>query len=422
MAEKTEAKDGTASEAAEPAVATAKSSNGGKKAKGSKAKKKRPKRAKKPSGDEEGRTRTARPYPASSFTDALQLGEAIMKFAAGDRVRRLTLLEKMNKSPNSGATKMMITNSGKYDITSGSYAAEHLELSEKGKTVVDTQKPERERRQASFDLAIAGIPPFKLLYDHYKDKRLPEREVMKDVLKDSSIEVPDLDECVDTFTVNAKDVGLLKTIGGAETLVAVEQVLEEMPNDNEVNSNTLPLAAKMAPPVVKKVAAGKDTPADWQKICFYITPIGAEDSVERKHADLFMSSLIQPAFEELGLTVVRADQIGEPGMITTQVLEYLKRSRLAIADLSYLNPNVFYEVALRHALRLPVVQVIRKADRLPFDVNQSRTLTFDTTDIYTLIPKLQTYRAEIANQARKALEDPESVGNPVSVFYPDFYK
>ena len=59
-------------------------------------------------------------------------------------------------------------------------------------------------------------------------------------------------------------------------------------------------------------------------------------------------------------------------MITTQVLEYLKKSKLAIADLSYLNPNVFYEVALRHALRLPVVQLIRKADRLPFDVNQSR--------------------------------------------------
>ena len=47
-------------------------------------------------------------------------------------------------------------------------------------------------------------------------------------------------------------------------------------------------------------------------------------------------------------------------MITSQVLEYLKRSRLAVADLSYLNPNVFYEVALRHALRLPVVQLIER--------------------------------------------------------------
>lgn len=362
-------------------------------------------------------TRKARPYPASSFTDALLLGEGIMKHAAGEKVRRLTLLQKMDKSPNSGPTKMMITNSGKYGITKGSYAAEYLELTEKGRAAVDPARPPRERRQASFDLAVDGVAPFKLLYDHYKDKRLPEREVIKDVLTDSEIDVPDPDECADTFTVNVKDLDLLRTIGGAETLVSIGQVVEELPNDD-----TGPKQSRSVVTEVKKVVAGTEAPGDWQKICFYITPIGADDSQERRHSDLFMSSLVQPALEELGLTVVRADQIGEPGMITSQVLEYIKRSRLAIADLSYLNPNVFYEVALRHALRLPVVQLIRKADRLPFDVNQSRTLVFDTSDIYSLVPKLQTYRAEIANQARKALEDPESVGNPVSVFFPEFYK
>ena len=342
-----------------------------------------------------------------------------MKHASGDKVRRLTLLQKMNKSPTSGPTKTMITNSGKYGITKGSYVAEYLELTEKGRAAVDAAKAPRERRQASFDLAVHSVAPFKLLYDQYKDKRLPEREVMKDVLKDSEITIPDLDECVDTFTVNVKDLDLLRTIGGAETLVSIEQVVEELPGEDIKSQQNCSVAALA---LVKKIVEGTDAPVDWGKICFYITPIGNDDSEERKHSDLFMSSLVQPALEELGLTVVRADQIGEPGMITSQVLEYLKRSRLAIADLSYLNPNVFYEVALRHALRLPVVQLIRKADRLPFDVNQSRTLVFDTSDIYTLVPKLQTYRAEIANQARKALEDPESVGNPVSVFFPDFYK
>lgn len=364
------------------------------------------------------RGRKARPYPASSFTDALPLGEAIMKHAAGEKVRRLTLLQQMDKSPNSGPTKMMITNSGKYGITSGSYAAEHLELTETGRAAVDTSGSPRERRRSAFALAVESVPPFKLLYDQYKGKRLPEREVMKDVLRDSSIEVPDVDECVDTFTVNVKDLDLLRTIGGAETLVSIEQVVEELPS-GEGGSKP----AKQHRPSAETSTAPESVAArDWKNICFYITPIGSDDSEERKHADLFTSSLVQPALAELGLTLVRADNIGEPGMITSQIIEYLKRSRLAIADLSYLNPNVFYEVALRHALRLPVVQLIRKADRLPFDVNQSRTLVFDTSDIYTLVPKLQTYRSEIANQARKALEDPESVGNPISVFFPEFYK
>lgn len=367
---------------------------------------------------ESARTRRTRPYPASSFEDALSLGEAIMQYAAGEKVRRLTLMQHMNKSPGSGATKMMITNSNKYGITSGGYSAEHLELTDKGKIVVNPARPERERRKAAFDLAVAGVAPFALLYDHYKGKRLPDREVIKDVLRDSTIEVPDLDECVDTFIVNVKGLDLLRTLGGAETLISIDQVIDE------VTEKTAD--ASVAKAVNTHQVAGasnlKEDTIEWSKICFYITPIGSEDSIERKHADLFMSSLVQPALEELGLTVVRADHIGDPGMITTQVLEYLKRSKLAVADLSYLNPNVFYEVALRHALRLPVVQLIRKSDRLPFDVNQSRTLVFDTTDIYSLIPKLQTYRAEIANQARKAIDDPESVGNPISVFYPDFYK
>jgi hypothetical protein len=352
-----------------------------------------------------------------------------MFLAAGEKVRRLTLLEKMGKSTSSSGTRMMITNSSKYGITIGSYTSEYFELTPSGAIIVNPSRPERERRQATFELGIAGIASFNVLYDHYKGKRLPDREVIKDVLRDSGMQVPDLDECVDTFIVNAKDLGLLRTIGGAETLVTIDQVLEELPSasadDNALPSRSVqgPMAQiQTAPLNFIKQSQDTSTATDWEKVCFYITPIGGEDSIERKHSDLFLSSLVQPALEELGLTVVRADQIGEPGMITTQVLEYLKRSRLAIADLSYLNPNVFYEVALRHALRLPVVQLIRKADRLPFDVNQSRTLVFDTSDIYSLVPKLQTYRAEIANQARKALDDPESVGNPVSVFYPEFYK
>lgn len=372
------------------------------------------------------RARTARPYPASSFLDALTLGDAIMRFASGDKVRRLTLLQQMNKSPTSGTTKMMITNSGKYGITSGSYAAEYLELTEIGRVAVDSSAPPNNRMKAAFDLAVAGVAPFKVLYDHYKGKRLPEREIMKDVLLDSAIEVPDLDECVDTFTVNVKDLKLLRTIGGAETLISIEQALEEaardgLPDGEDGGIPVVSTHAASAPSEKRRISIEQSKSLDWSKICFYITPIGSDDSEERKHSDLFMSSLVQPALEELGLTVIRADGIGEPGMITSQILEYLKRSKLAIADLSYLNPNVFYEVALRHALRLPVVQIIRKADRLPFDVNQARTLVFDTSDIYSLVPKLQTYRAEIATQARRAIEDPESVGNPVSVFYPDFY-
>ena len=96
------------------------------------------------------------------------------------------------------------------------------------------------------------------------------------------------------------------------------------------------------------------------------------------------------------------------------------RSRLAIVDLSHHNPNAFYEMAIRHACKLPVVQISRKADRLPFDVNQVRTVVIDTTDIYSLVPKLETYKSEIATQVRAALSDSHEASNPISVFFPGF--
>jgi hypothetical protein len=146
---------------------------------------------------------------------------------------------------------------------------------------------------------------------------------------------------------------------------------------------------------------------------------GSDDSEERKHSDMFLSSLIEPALSGFGLEVVRADKISQPGLITSQVIEHVLRSKLVIVDLSFHNPNVFYEMALRHATKLPVVQICRRKDRLPFDVNQVRTISLDTTDIYTLIPKLETYRSEIASQVRAAL-DGQGSSNPISVFFPGF--
>ena len=156
--------------------------------------------------------------------------------------------------------------------------------------------------------------------------------------------------------------------------------------------------------------------------CFYITPIGDEGSEQRQHSDLFMGSLIEPAIQELGLRLVRADQIGEAGLITAQVIEHIVQSPLVIADLSFHNPNVFYELALRHAVRRPIVQVIRSADRVPFDLQPFRTISIDNSSIYTLVPKLDTYRAEISAQIRMAMESPAGDSdNPLTAFYPEFW-
>ena len=377
-------------------------------------------RKRKKAGKRDGlhRTRIARPYPAGSFEEALPLAEAIQKHASGEKVRRLTLLKLLEKSPTSSSTHMLITNSAKYGLTKGSYAADWLELTEKGSIASNLAAAPRERLRARFDLAIDGIAPFQRLYEEYKGKKLPTHDVLKDVLLEAKFDIDKPTECVDLFVVNAKFLGLLQTIAGSETLIPIEQALDELPGHQNLGipSGSTVLADTLAQ-VDGKVASSK---VDWSKTCFVITPIGDEDSETRKHADLFLSALIEPALREFGLNVIRADKIGGAGMITSQILEHVMRSRFAIVDLSYHNPNAFYEMAIRHACRMPVIQIIRRQDKLPFDVNQVRTVVIDTTDIYTLVPKLETYRSEIATQVRAVLEDGNITSNPISVFFPGF--
>jgi hypothetical protein len=85
------------------------------------------------------------------------------------------------------------------------------------------------------------------------------------------------------------------------------------------------------------------------KTCFVIAPIGEPASEIRKRSDQVFTYVITPAVQECGYTALRADQISEPGLIDSQVIERIVNDPLVIADLTGHNPNVFYELALKYA-------------------------------------------------------------------------
>ena len=358
------------------------------------------------------RVRIIRNFPTVSFEESLEIADAIHKHAAGAKIRRITLFDALQKSPDSGPSRTLVTNSSKYGLTIGGYQADYLELTPKGRVATDPEVSPKERLKARFDLAVADIPPFKALYDKLAGSKLPAMPVILDNLREIHVPEDDLTKCAEAFIVNAKFLGLLKNVAGAERLLSLEHVLEEMPVVSGFDSGSVPrVTSSVAAP------ASAET-SDWSKICFYITPIGAEGSDQRKHSDLFLNYVVEPAIAELKLKIVRADQIGKAGMIGAQIAEHILRARLVIADLSFHNPNVFYELCLRHVIGLPLVQVIREKDQIPFDVQQFRTIPIDNGDIYSLIPKLDVYKSQIAMQARQALENPEAVDNPITMFFP----
>ena len=130
---------------------------------------------------------------------------------------------------------------------------------------------------------------------------------------------------------------------------------------------------------------------DKTKQLFIISPIGSEDSDTRIFFDKVMRHLIEPVGEQYNYEVVRADQLPRPGTITTQIIECLKEDDLVVADLSDLNPNVFYELAIRHAVDKPVIILAKKGTRIPFDLHSQRVIfyTLDPDDIKVAIEALK---------------------------------
>ena len=375
-----------------------------------------------PSGSR--KKRTPRPYPPLSFPEALAFGKAIQQHAAGNKVRRLVLFDNMKRSAENTAARTLVTASNQYKITKGSYNAEYVELTTDGRIATADGSSPADRLKASFRLAIENNSWFKSLYDTFQDNRWPSTSVIEDHLRTAGLDEEFVAECVATFTVNAKSLGLLKPVAGAERLLTLEHAVEELGSQAEqpgtgaggaVVSIDAPTRAR--PPAFTPISS-----TSLDDVCFYISPIGEPDTDHRKHADLFMEALVIPALAPSGLRLVRADQIGAAGLITAQIIEHIVLSKLVIADLSFHNPNVFYELALRHAVRKPIVQLIRVGDQIPFDLNQFRTIVIDNTNIYTMVPQLETYRTEIGNQIRMALQSTSEGDNPITAFYPDFWK
>ena len=147
-----------------------------------------------------------------------------------------------------------------------------------------------------------------------------------------------------------------------------------------------------------------------EKKCFVIAPIGDEDSETRKRSDQVLKHVITPPLQECGYSAMRADHISEPGMITSQVIQHIVEDDLVVADLTERNPNVFYELAIRHAIREPLVQLIRRGDQMPFDVANTRTIQVDHRDL----DSVDAAKKAITKQVRALETDPSPLETPIS--------
>ncbi|MDB1090142.1 hypothetical protein PJ985_21535 [Streptomyces sp. ACA25] len=150
--------------------------------------------------------------------------------------------------------------------------------------------------------------------------------------------------------------------------------------------------------------------------CFVIGPIGdphaAHGSPEREayehHLGIF-EQVIAPACEKYGISAVRADGIAHAGDINEQICRHVVESYLVVADVSGGNPNVMYELGLRHITGKPTIH-IGEAGQLPFDIASIRTVRYQRTRSH-----LAGARREIESALEAGLRDGFELLTPARV-------
>jgi tetratricopeptide (TPR) repeat protein len=117
------------------------------------------------------------------------------------------------------------------------------------------------------------------------------------------------------------------------------------------------------------------------------------------------SDLILPALEDAGLDVIRADEEQRAGEIRKDMFQELLIADLVVADLSIDNPNVWYELGVRHALRARGVVLIC-GDKTPtaFDVYTDRKLRYSLDDGKPDPTTLEEDRRNLTNMVRATME------------------
>ncbi len=136
---------------------------------------------------------------------------------------------------------------------------------------------------------------------------------------------------------------------------------------------------------------------------FVIGPIGDKDAedgslsrVAYEEGIQIFEDVIAPACTAFGLEAVRADMISRSGEIPEQIFRQLRDCPVVIADLTGANPNVMYELGLRHTTGRVTIQIGEKG-RLPFDVAAIRTIMFKRSDAGLVQARKDLSKALAAN-------------------------
>jgi hypothetical protein len=159
-------------------------------------------------------------------------------------------------------------------------------------------------------------------------------------------------------------------------------------------------------------------------ICYVATPFGKKTNYQTgrvvDHDDVYLRA-IKPAAELAGCQVIRIDEDTSGGIMQKSILRLCISSDIFIADLGDGNPNVMYEVGVRHAARRgSAILVAPAGNRLPFNISNSRVFIYQVDETGGLDPaETDRLRTTLQSVIQQGLADQRN-DSPVFEFFPGY--
>ena len=120
---------------------------------------------------------------------------------------------------------------------------------------------------------------------------------------------------------------------------------------------------------------------NYHALCFVDMPFGQKPDLKSGVVvdfDQIYNEAIKPAIESCGLEALRGDEERTGGIIHGAMFARLLLAEFVVADLTLANPNVFYELGIRHAAKpFTTVPIFANVSALPFDVALVRAVGYE---------------------------------------------
>lgn len=118
------------------------------------------------------------------------------------------------------------------------------------------------------------------------------------------------------------------------------------------------------------------------KKCFVMMPFSDSIDYEPNHFTKVYEQIITPAIQKAGYEPVRIDQNKISDQIIKKIFDEITEADMAICDLSTNNPNVLYELGLRHAFDKPVVLIRDNKTPNIFDIQGISIVPYRSERLY----------------------------------------